>query len=228
MPAHGNFWHATLDSGGGGGSRIAASDPGKPAGKANRLPCTHCRAALDSPLQLGSAVLTPVRCSRCRCCLQLTSLGILDASAFSQPPAALARLTRLQRLCLGSARYDAVEEGESFRPLPPGPWVTGLRCLGASLDVLQRSTDVLSAATQLTRLAVTGGTFEEHSAAFWGWARTHPSLGQLQVDISRDVDWPSTTVHAMCSLAEERPAMKVSTRMAGEGRTFDSEFELAL
>ena len=108
-------------------------------------------------------------------------------------------------------------------PLPLGPWATSLRELGASLDVLPHSLAMLSAATQLTRLAVTGGSYE-HSDALWKWARSHPPLRQLQVDIQYDVELSTTVLHAICSLARERPELTVVTVMPGHSKTFDREF----
>ena len=161
------------------------------------------------------------------CCLQLTSLCMLDEPERCQPQAALAGLSRLQRCCLGSAMYDAGDWDLELETLPPGPWAASLRELGASLDVLPHSLAMLSAATQLTRLAVTGGSYED-SDALWKWARSHPSLLQLQIDIQHGVELSTCALHAICSLACQRPELTVVTKTPGEPPLFDNEFYIEI
>ncbi len=94
--------------------------------------------------------------------LQLTSLCIDDEPERCRAPAALVGLSRLQRCCLGSP-YIAGNLEALPTPLPLGPWAASLRSLGATLDVLQHSAEMLSAATQLSRLAIMGSSFQgEH------------------------------------------------------------------
>ncbi|PRW32686.1 LRR receptor-like kinase family [Chlorella sorokiniana] len=159
---------------------------------------------------------------------QLTSLCILEEPDRCPPPAAVAGLSRLQRCCLGSADYAGNPEMPPIA-LPPGPWAASLRELGASLDVLQHSAGTLAAATQLTRLAITGGSFKGHQqAAFWEWARIHPLLRKLQIEFLHEAELPGAAVHAICSLSRQRPALDVVTLLAEDGGTFEKEFDIAI
>lgn len=177
------------------------------------MPCAphHCW-----PLNPGRALLR---------CPQLTSLCILDELYRCQPPASLAGLSRLQRLCLGGACYPPGEQLGPPVSLPAGPWAASLRCLGASLDVLAQSLEVMQEATQLTRLVVTGSSFtRQDQDAFWEWAGSHPSLRQLQVEVRDDVDLPGGTLHAICSLGWSRPELRVTTELWGEDEMLCEEF----
>ena len=109
-------------------------------------------------------------------------------------------------------------------PLPPGPWAASLRSLGASLDVLAHSTGVLSAATQLTRLALTGNSLQSDAEeAFWEWVGSHPSLRQLQIDVG-GYDVASAMLHTVISLARKRPQLEITSAMVGECGQFHREF----
>ena len=113
--------------------------------------------------------------------------------------------------------------------LPPGHWAASLRSLGASLDVLWRSTEVLAAATQLTRLAVLGGNFYWlASAPLWEWAGSHPSLQQLQIDVCMQANVTGAALQAICCLARERPALNVAVVLEEDGSTFDTEFAITV
>jgi len=159
------------------------------------------------------------------CCLQLTSLCIVDDLPRCHTPLALVGLSRLQRCCLCGVDYGAELEAP-LSPLPPGPWAASLRSLGAGLDVLARSTEVLATATQLTRLALAGNSlYSKDQAAFWEWAGSHPSLRRLQIEVDEYTDLSGPTLHAICSLARERPQLEVATEMAEGGTTFDKEFD---
>ncbi len=164
------------------------------------------------------------------CCLQLTSLSIFNPLERCQPPAALAGLSSLQRCILEYSTH----EGVLPTPLPPGPWAASLRSLGASLDVLARSTGLLSEATQLTRLALTHTSMENHGQeAFWEWAGSHPSLRRLQIEAGEEADLSDATLHAIGSLAHQRPELDVTTVLTdtwdrtslfSKGAPFYSEF----
>jgi len=170
-------------------------------------------------------MLADTRVNLSAACLQLTSLCALDQPWRCQPSAALAGLSHLQRCCLGSVGYELMDPETTAAPLPPGPWAAGLRSLGASLDVLSRSTAVLSAATQLTRLALTGGSLTcAEQQTFWEWAGRHPPLQQLLIEVDEGLDVPAAAVHAMSCLAHGRPALQVTTGLAGDTDLFWVDF----
>ena len=130
----------------------------------------------------------------------------------------------MQRCCLGSADYDAADLP---RALPAGPWAATLRSLGVSAELLPRSLNVLSSATQLTRLAITGGDFKQlREAAFWEWNQRQPSLQQLQIDADEEDELPTTVLHDVCCLAQGRPGLRITTGLLGQDGTFDEEFSL--
>ena len=219
----------------------ASLDPGEAVAALNEAlqhltAVSMCGLVLQHPCCWGAALLrccppgmlhNPPHTPSYPCCLQLTSLCIIDDPERCQPPATISGLSRLQRCCLGSAKFDPAELSAQLAPLPPGPWAASLRELGASMDVLPHSLAMLSAATQLTRLAVTGGSYE-HSDALWEWARSHPTLQQLQLDILKVTQLSGATLHAICSLAHERPELTVVTVLYEEGSTFDDEFGIEL
>ncbi|KAI7836518.1 hypothetical protein COHA_009619 [Chlorella ohadii] len=156
----------------------------------------------------------------------LTSLCIVNWPARCLPPAALAGLTRLQRCCL-DANCPARNADPPPTPLPPGPWAASLRSLGASLDVLALSTGVLSAATQLSRLAVARSSLNDiEQEAFWEWAGGHPSLQRLQIEVGAQVTVPGATVQTLTMLAQELPQLEVAIVKAGEGDLFHQEFAI--
>lgn len=162
------------------------------------------------------------------CCLQLTSLCIVAAPAHCYPLPALAALSSLQRCCLGGSHAFVADQQLPSVGLPLGSWLAGLRELGACLDVLQHSVAALSAATQLTRLAVLGGSFKGAAQDdFWEWASEHPPLQQLQIDLQWEDDLvPCAAVHNVCLLARQRPALDVITVPAEDGDTFDADFAM--
>jgi len=156
--------------------------------------------------------------------MQLTSLCMDDDLERCQPLPGLAGLARLQRCCLSSAWWAKNSEAPAM-PLPPGPWAASLRSLGAPVDVLALSTEVLSAATQLTCLAVLGGKFQEDvPEAFWAGAHEHPSLRRLQIDVPAELKIPAATLQAICNLACEWPELKVKVVLDEEGTTFETDF----
>lgn len=160
------------------------------------------------------------------CCLQLTSLCIVAAPDECYPLPSLTALSSLRRCCLGASCFCAADQPLPSVGLPPGPWAASLRELGACLDVLQHSVEALSAATQLTRLAVLGGSFQgDAQDAFWDWAAERPPLQQLQIDLpGEDELVPCAAVHNVCYLARQRPALDVITLPLEGGITFDLDF----
>ena len=156
-------------------------------------------------------------------CSQLTSLCIWDMLGRCEPPAALAGLSRLQRCCLGPA-----EDLGALPPqaqLPAGPWAGSLRVLGANSDVLQRSMALLSAATQLQHLAVTGGTYTQLGGNFWEWAGSHPSLLHLELHVVQSSDVPGHILHSALALNAARPSLHVTS---SEGARFYGRFKFDL
>lgn len=101
-----------------------------------------------------------------RCLTGLTALQL----SLSSVPASLPRLPRLQRLCY--PHCDA--------PLPPGPYSTSLRVLGANFDCLNSSSALLASCSVLQHVAILGGNCED-SGPLWEWAQQHPSLQRLQI-----------------------------------------------
>ncbi len=155
--------------------------------------------------------------------VQLTSLCILDEPALCEPPAALAGLRRLQRCCLGTAKYLAQQQRQQQRqPLPAGPWAGSLRVLGASSDVLPRSAALLSAATQLRHLAVTGGSYTQLGRDLWEWASRHPSLQHLELHGEDTSEVPMHIVHNALALKEVRSSLKVTS---SGGLRFYAQFD---
>lgn len=121
-----------------------------------------------------------------------------------------------------------MERADPPTPLPAGPWTASLRELGTSLGVLACSTEVLSTATQLTRLALTDGGLDSNKdqVAFWQWAHSHPSLRHLQIESSRTSTISGAKLSDFCSLACRRRDVEVSTRLYDWGHLFDDEFTL--
>ena len=90
--------------------------------------------------------------------------------------------------------------------------------------MLRHSTGMLSAATQLTRLALTGGSLRHDSDALWEWARSHPPLRHLQIDAMEETALTAATLWHVCDLHNERPGLKVTTVLADYGGMFDDQF----
>lgn len=64
-------------------------------------------------------------------------MQVLDGPGVD-PPAALTRLSHLQRCYLENS-YQRPAGSTATSPLPAGPWLISLRWLGASIDVLMAS-----------------------------------------------------------------------------------------
>ena len=160
--------------------------------------------------------------------LQLTSFCIVDAPEQRAVPAALAGLSRLQRCCLGKAGFTAADL--PLTALPAGPWAASLCSLGVTAALLPRSLNVLSSATQLTRLAITAGEYKLlREDAFWEWAQHHPPLQQLQMDVGAEDQLPGAVLHHVCCLAQGRPGLKIATELSSwEGTSFDREFKISV
>ena len=107
-----------------------------------------------------------------RCLTGLTALLLLREVYIGEGsvPPALARLSRLQRL------YFL----DLFEPvLPPGPYSASLRVLGASLECLNRSTELLASCVSLEHVAALRPC--SAPGPFWQWAEQHPPLRRLQL-----------------------------------------------
>ncbi len=101
------------------------------------------------------------------------------------PPAALAGLTNLQH-CYLQRNDDRGPGAGTAPPLPGGPWLRGLRWLGADLHTLSNSTAVLRAATALEFVEANEARspvpFDWHSppaVALFGWLTQHAPLAQV-------------------------------------------------
>ena len=93
--------------------------------------------------------------------------------------------------------------------------------------MLALSTGVLSAATQLSRLAVARSSLNDiEQEAFWEWAGSHPSLQHLQIEVGAQVTVPGATVQTLTMLAQELPQLEVAIVKAGEGDLFHQEFAI--
>ena len=156
---------------------------------------------------------------------QLTSLCIDDAPDRCGPFAALAALNRLQRCCLGNAERGFRQQQDPPLQLPTGPWAGSLRSLGAGWDVLPHSSQLLSAATQLTELAVTGGSLEAPLCPqFWRWAETHRSLQRLQIDVWGSL--PAWMVQYMLGLKDARPGLDIQVEQAFDDGMFSEQWRV--
>lgn len=101
------------------------------------------------------------------------------------PPATLASLTNLQR-CYLQRRGQRSPGAGAAPPLPGGPWLRGLRWLGANIDTLASSATVLEEAESLEFVEAN----EAHStvpfdwrsqpvAMLFTWLARHSSLAQV-------------------------------------------------
>lgn len=157
-------------------------------------------------------------------CSQLTSLCILDVPGAlravcwpgrAHPPAALL-LGHCRVPCAAAAAAAAAAvRAVGWRP-------AGVK---ASWDVLQRSPEVLSAATQLQHLAVTGGSYRRWVSEFWKWAGSHPSLQRLELHVKRASDVPGHIMRDALSLKEARPHLKLTS---SDGQELYDQFAINL
>jgi hypothetical protein len=109
-----------------------------------------------------------------QCLTGLTAL-LLSQDCFLQGgsmPASIARLPHLQRLC-----YLAQDA-----QLPPGPYSTSLRVLGASMWSLHNSCALLASCSVLEHVGIRGDC--QDTGPFWQWAEQHPSLRRVQARLS--------------------------------------------
>ena len=130
----------------------------------------------------------------------LTSL-LLDSESSHSPYeieapviAVLPGLARLQRLCLLG--------GGS--PLPAGPWSGSLRAIGASLEGLGCSTQLLAACNGLQEVAVLIGGDGDGPNLFWQWARQHASLLRVFVQLYA----ASSQAAELAALEQARPELQ--------------------
>ena len=85
--------------------------------------------------------------------------------------------------------------------------------------------DVLSAATQLQHMAVTGGSYAQLGGNFWEWAGSHPSLQHLELHVSQSSDVPGQILHSALALNAARPSLHVTS---SEGASFYGRFKFDL
>lgn len=94
----------------------------------------------------------------------LTSLLIEHTPGNCIVPQALSGLSRLQELYLLF----------SWGTLPCGPWSGSLRSLGAPLECLEGSTQLLATCGALQEVALLSACTDYAPGPFWQWARQHP------------------------------------------------------
>ena len=134
----------------------------------------------------------PVACHAARCswfqtpCIVLVCPNALQIlrSRDLDPPATLASLTNLQR-CYLQRRGQRSPGAGAVPPLPGGPWLRGLRWLGANVDTLASSAAVLEEAESLEFVeaneSLSTAPFYWRSqpvTVLFAWLARHPSLTQ--------------------------------------------------
>lgn len=128
-------------------------------------------------------------------------------------PASLACLPSLQRCYLAGLHTHT----QAALPLPAGPWLASVRCLGGNIGTLLASAALLHAASALEYIEVAGPAglgIDWHSpaaAAFFGWLAAHPPLRRvllcLMPDSSVFESWAFTIL--LAELWQRRPALRV-------------------
>lgn len=174
------------------------------------------RSARPKPVLQGSGSVRTCF-GACRCMQVLGGPGV-------DPPAALARLSHLQR-CYLHNKYRRPAGSTAASPLPAGPWLTNLRWLGASIDVLMASVGVLQAAGTLEFVEVRDTEVQRLQRFDWmapvptalcEWLSRHPPLRQVSFSSIYTGHSPeshvfesSTFAARMVQLTRRRPALRL-------------------